>query len=63
MTVDFVKSLGITKLNISIAGSGHFDSASIIDESNDVEIKNKELVWLTEEKCSEYYIAPNINIE
>ncbi len=37
--VDFVKSLGITKLNISIAGSGHFDYASIIDESNDVEKK------------------------
>lgn len=61
--VDFVKSLGITKLNISIAGSSHFDSASIIDESNDVEIKNKELVWFTEENCSEYYISPNINIE
>lgn len=59
---DFVNSLGISSFDISVSASKHFYDTQVIGD-NGINIYDKEIIWLTEQKYDEYKIPKTISAE
>lgn len=60
--IDFVNSLGIDSLDISVSGSKHFDETQVVDDNGN-NIYDKEIIWLTEHKYELYKIPETLSYE
>ena len=60
--IDFVNSLGIDSLDILVSESKHFNETQIVDD-NGINIYDKEIIWLTEQKYDEYKIPETLSAE